>query len=100
MIGSFSTSRDRRLESMILAGLVESMNRAGDAEDPQLSARLRHSWFDQCSDEELILYRQGMRIARFLVQEYGASTGEQWGFFAELAAEIAQRVADELPPAE
>ena len=82
---------------MILAGLVKSMNRA---EDPQLSARLRHSWLDRCSDEELILCRQGMRVARFLVQEYGASTGEQWGFFAELAAEIAQRVADELPPAE
>jgi hypothetical protein len=90
------TASDRRLESMLVLELVSRVRGAADGESPQ-SAVLPEEHPEDVSPEELQTFRHAMKIAEFLAAEFGAVTREQKVFVAELAAEVALRIADELP---
>jgi hypothetical protein len=91
------TASDRRLESMVVLGLLSRANGAAEGERSPRSLNLPPQQSDDFSPEEMRKYRHAMRIAEFLAEEFGAATREQKIFVAELAAEVVLRIADELP---
>jgi hypothetical protein len=91
------TASDRRLESTLVLELVSPVRGAADGEACPQSAVLPEEHPEDVNPEELQTFRHAMKIAEFLAEEFGAVTREQKVFVAELAAEVALRISDELP---
>jgi hypothetical protein len=85
-----ATARDRRLETAICNGL----------EQPPCteSAPGRKEGVTRRATETELVERGG-RIARFLIEEYSVTTHRQREFFVELAAELVQRIDEDMPGA-
>jgi hypothetical protein len=93
------TARDRRLHSMIGASFIRpTAGTNGDVGRAHGSSAGASNASD-LSDAERTLYQHGLRVAEFLAAEFGAESLHQREFLAELAGEIASRIADEMPPA-
>jgi hypothetical protein len=93
------TSRDRRLESMILLELIQRTDESQCDDPGETWASLPQQVVDDHGGEGAArTNRHAMRIAGFLARAYRAVTLEQKIFIAELAAEVAQRLAEEFPP--
>jgi hypothetical protein len=94
------TSWDRRLEARVLAGLESSRDKAEGAGSSSHSIPIRKPLAGESSgaEEDAGLYGHAREVAEFLVKQFGADSRRQRRFVAELAAEVAQRVAEELPP--
>jgi hypothetical protein len=95
------TASDRRLELRVLIHLVRSGNgtrRRGAVPAPPTQ------WpgpIDNPSrPDEAWICHQAMRLAEFLCREFRAFAREQQRIVAELAVEVAQRLAEELPSPE
>ena len=93
------TPRDRGLESMILLELIQRTD-PSQRDDPEKTGA---SWPQEVVDDQggegaARTNRHALRIAGFLAGEYRAVTLDQKIFIAELAAEVVQRLAEELPP--
>ncbi len=86
----WATSRDRRLEAAICNGLNDP---------PSADSDLGGEEDAGIPPDERELTERGRRIARFLVNEYAETTLVQREFFVQLAAEIVQRIAEDLPGA-
>ncbi len=90
-----STTRDRRLESAIR----RNMGLASDGpEERGHQAAGGSRGQSQMSGHERELGERGSKLAEFLVKEYSAATVGQRAFFVQLAAEIVQRIDEEIPP--
>jgi hypothetical protein len=85
------TASDRRLESSVLLGLLRTSQRDNDASAP--------SEPEEIGDGQEVrgISESAQAIANFLATEYRAETLDQKRFIAELASEMAQRIAEELP---
>jgi hypothetical protein len=88
------TSQDRRLESLVLLELMRSAP-GGPEPDPRPrstdSRGCRHDDGDPVEDPT---FAHARNIASFLSTEYGLDTLERGMFIAELAVEMAQRMAE------
>jgi hypothetical protein len=85
-----ATDRDRRLEAAICNGLhhpLSAETAPGRDEDAGIGMTERE------------LTERGRRIAGFLINEYLAKSHLQREFFVHLAAEIVQRVDEDMPRA-
>jgi hypothetical protein len=92
------TGRDRRLESMILLELIHPAQESRCAWPGTTWASLPQEAGDDPGGAVAARVDQhAMRLARFLAGESRAVTLEQKVFIAELAAEMAQRLAEEFP---
>jgi hypothetical protein len=88
------TSRDRRLESMILVQLTTGTEGLGS---PETSEPILDQVEERAIQQEARTYHHAASIAEFLAAQYAAVSLKQKAFVAELAAEVAQRIAEEMP---
>jgi hypothetical protein len=90
------TVRDRLLESRVLVHLL----RLGNRKRQRGSVKPRPTWpgpIDQPSRrDELRIRNHAARLAEFLARDYGMVSPAQKRLAAELAVEVAQRIAEEL----
>jgi hypothetical protein len=89
------TAQDRRLESMVLLGMMRNSDSAREG---------GHARGESAGDDapdvpdatEDSVYEHAVGIAGFLCTEYAVETLEQKVLISELAVEFAQRIAEDL----
>jgi hypothetical protein len=90
------TLQDRRLESLVLLEMLRSSVSDPDplpaGADPADAGAGDHSG---TADEST--FTHALKIASFLAQEFGFRTLDQKIYLSELAVELAQRIAEDLP---
>jgi hypothetical protein len=89
------TTRDRRLESQVLLGMMRGSDEARSSE-PGAPGAAPHGGPDDSRTSEGRTYAHAMSIASFLSAEFGLETLDEKIFVSELAVELAQRIAEDI----
>ncbi len=93
------TSRDRRLESLVLLEMIRSAARNPDSPPKRGGSGETRAGEASNPADDASIYEHALHIASFLVEEFGFQALDEKIYASELAVELVQRITEDLADA-